>query len=216
MLQYSSNTEGCMLHANYTTQVHGSSGQDGGCQGLGRGTRRCGPRDQSFRCERRTCGAVATNNHGALYTCLQGRPASAGPRHTQQVPRAAARVSISFIAVILPPRVCVSTYNIIHLNTPSFINYTPVKLEKSKIKQFLKGKKKALCRKRLLVSKASQDDVHGRAASRMQGAEITPTCLSPRASHSPGLRQGPGYRKHRRLNPIHPATLHMDHDHQRS
>lgn len=125
-----------MPHGNYTTQVHGNSGQDGGCQGLGRGTGRCGLRDQSFRCERRTCGTVATNNHSVLYTCLQGRLASVGPRHTQQVPRAAARVLISFIAVILPPRVCISTYNIIHLNTPSFINYTPLKLEKSKMNNF--------------------------------------------------------------------------------
>lgn len=52
--------------------------------GGGRGD--AGPRDQS-RPERRTCGAVATNNHGALYTCLQGRPGLVGsPRHTQQVP----------------------------------------------------------------------------------------------------------------------------------
>ena len=62
-------------------------------------------------------------------------------------------------------------------NPTLYINYTPVKLEKSKIKPFLKGKKKALCSKRLLVSKVSQGDMHGRAASRMQGAELTHSLL---------------------------------------
>jgi len=133
---------------------------------------------------------VATINHGVLYTCLRRWSASVGPSHTQQVPRAAARVLISFIAVTLPPRVRTSAYHIMYLNTQSFINYTPVKLEKSKIKPFLKGKKKALCSKRLLVSKVSQGDMHGRAASRMQGAELTHSLLLSEGISQPRFTTG--------------------------
>lgn len=135
------------------------------------------------------CSIVATINRGLLYTCLQRRSASVGPRHTQQVPCAVARVLISFIAVIRPC-VCISTSHVIYLNTQFFINYTLIKLEKKQNKTIFKREKKALCRKRLLGSRVSQDDTHGRARSRRQGAELTHSLLLSEGIAQPRFTTG--------------------------
>lgn len=118
---------------------------------------------------------MATINRGVLYTCLQRRSASVGPRHTQ-VPCAVARVLMSFTAVILPC-VCISTSHIIYLNHNSLSTIPQESWKRSKIKPPLEGEKKALCRKRLLGSRVSQDDTHGRARGRRQGAKLTHSLL---------------------------------------
>lgn len=65
-----------------------------------------------------------------------------------------------------------------HIPKPQFfINYTPRALEKKQNKTTFKRGKESLVQEEAAGIRVRQDDTHGRARSRRQGAELTHSLL---------------------------------------
>ena len=121
--------------------------------------------------------------------CEDGRPR--GPRHTRQAPCAAARVSISFIAVTLPTCMDVSVSHHVPKHT-IFYQLYPCKAGEKQYKTIFKREKESLVQEEAAGIKGGSGR-HARAGSEQdQGAGLTHSLFSLRAPHSPALRQGPG------------------------